>query len=405
MADVLLPEHLRNPSARHRYYPLVSVDDHLVEPRHLFEGRLPEALADRAPRVVEVPGGEGQLPAESWRYEDQVLTQAGSNAVAGHSRDDVEEFLFEPARYDDMRPGCYDIEARIADMDIAGIYATLAFPSFLTGFCGSVFARSKDQELGLACLRAWNDWMFEEWYGAHPDRVIPLGLTWLPDPVIAAAEIRRNAERGFTAVSLPERPQQLGLPSLHSGFWDPVVAACQETDTTICAHVGSSGGFVFPPEAPQLQLVSTLFSALSLMACAEWLWSGLALRFPDIKIVMAEGGVGWVPMIFDRLDFVKERSTHFGKGKPLPTDVLRRNFYFCTLDDPSTLATAVELVGAEHIMIETDYPHLDSTWPDSQELLHSRFEAIESLTENDIAEMTHRAAARVFRHEVPGDFC
>ena len=133
--------------------------------------------------------------------------------------------------------------------------------------------------------------MFEEWYGSHPDRVIPLGLTWLPDPVIAAAEIRRNAARGFTAVSLPERPQQLGLPSLHSGFWDPVVAACQETDTAICAHVGSSGGFVFPPEAPQLQLVSALFSALSLMACAEWLWSGLALRFPDIKIVMAEGGV------------------------------------------------------------------------------------------------------------------
>ena len=110
-------------------------------------------------------------------------------------------------------------------------------------------------------------------------------------------------------------------------------------------------------------------------------------------------------MIFDRLDFVKERSTHFGKGKPLPTDVLRRNFYFCTLDDPSTLAAAVDLVGAEHIMIETDYPHLDSTWPDSQELLHSRFRAIEGLTEHDIAEMTHRAAARVFRHEVPADFC
>src|ERR1700756_930457 len=97
--------------------------------------------------------------------------------------------------------------ARIADMDIAGIHAMTNFPSFLTGFCGSVFARSQNPELGLACLRAWNDWLFDEWYRPHPDRVVPLGLTWLADADIAVEEIRRNADRGFTAVSLPERPQ------------------------------------------------------------------------------------------------------------------------------------------------------------------------------------------------------
>ena len=96
----------------------------------------------------------------------------------------------EPARFDEMRRGCYDIEARVADMDLDGVYATLCFPSLIAGFAGTIFAESKDPELGLACLRAWNDWHIEEWAGPHPDRIIPLQLAWLNDPEIAAADVR-----------------------------------------------------------------------------------------------------------------------------------------------------------------------------------------------------------------------
>ncbi len=398
------PSHLIDPEPRQRFYPIISVDDHLVEPSHIFEGRLPAQVMEKAPRVVEVPQPDGRPPAQSWLYEGKVLNQGGSNAVAGHPRDDVEEFLFLPARYDDMRPGCYDIDARIKDMDIAGIAAMLNFPSFLTGFCGARFIQSEDQELGLACLRAWNDWLYEEWYSPYPTRIIPMGLTWMSDPEIAVQEIHRNAERGFKAVSLPERPHNIGLPSLHSGYWDPIVAACQDTDSAICVHVGSSGGFTFPPEAPQLAMISTLFSTLSLMACTDWLWSGLALRYPKIKIVLSEGGIGWLPMLYDRLEYVHSRSTNFGRGNPRTTEVLARNFYFCTLDDPSTLTTAIGLVGADHVMVETDYPHLDSTWPDSQQLLHDRFDQIAGLSDEMIAEITHRAAERVFGISVPAGF-
>ena len=88
----------------------------------------------------------------------------------------------EPARFDEMRPGCYDVEARVRDMDIDGTYASLCFPSLIAGFAGTVFARSQDPELGLACLRAWNDWHWEEWAGPHPDRIIPLQLAWLDEP-------------------------------------------------------------------------------------------------------------------------------------------------------------------------------------------------------------------------------
>ena len=91
-------------------------------------------------------------------------------------------------------------------MDLNGVWASVNFPSQITGFCGRVFFNAADHELGLACVRAWNDWLFEAWHQPYPDRIVPLGITYLADPELAVAEIRRNADRGFTSVTLPERP-------------------------------------------------------------------------------------------------------------------------------------------------------------------------------------------------------
>ena len=183
--DLFLPE----PEPREVRYTVISVDDHLVEPPDMFEGRLPAAFQDRAPQVVETTSGN-----EVWEFEGQRFTQVGMNAMAGRR---PETMRLEPSRFDEMRPGCYDIDARIRDMDINGVWASLNFPSMITGFCGRVFSQAKDPELGLAVTRAWNDWLFEEWYSPYPERIIPLGITWLADPEIGAEEIRRNAERGF----------------------------------------------------------------------------------------------------------------------------------------------------------------------------------------------------------------
>ena len=97
-----------------------------------------------------------------------------------------------------MRPGCYDIDARVHDMDINGVWASLNFPSLITGFCGRVFSPVlRTPSSASPCTRAWNDWLYEEWYSPYPERIIPLGITYLADPEVGAAEIRRNAERGF----------------------------------------------------------------------------------------------------------------------------------------------------------------------------------------------------------------
>jgi predicted TIM-barrel fold metal-dependent hydrolase len=217
-------------------------------------------------------------------------------------------------------------------MDLNGVWASLNFPSMITGFCGRVFADVDDRELGLHTTRAWNDWLHDAWWSPHPERIIPLGITYLADPELGAAEIRRNAERGFVAVTLPERPHRIGLPSLFTGYWDSIIEACADTDTVIALHVGSSGGYDNPEMAPALQLVATMFGQLSLSACAEWLWSGYALRYPTLKIAMSEGGIGWVAMLLDRLDNIVDRSG-YGLGWDLrPAEVLEINF-ICACSD------------------------------------------------------------------------
>ncbi|NUR31533.1 MAG: amidohydrolase [Catenulispora sp.] len=384
--DLFLPD----PEPADVRYTVISVDDHVVEPPHLFSTYLPAALRDGGPKVVANAKG-----AEVWEFEGTIYSQVGMNAIAGRRR---ETMGLEPVRFDQMRPGCYDVHARIKDMDLGGIWASLNFPSQITGFCGRVFAHAKDTEVGKACVRAWNDWLYEEWYREYPERIIPGGIVYLNDPAEAVREIERNAARGFTSVTFPERPHAIGLPSLwERAHWEPIVRACAETGTVISLHVGSSGMHPTPAGAPALQLGATMFGQLSLGACSEWLWSGYPVQFPDLKIAMSEGGIGWVPMLIDRLDNIIDRSGYGLGWDDRPADVLRRNFWFCTLDDPSTIALR-HVIGVENIMLETDYPHGDGTWPDTQDVIADVWRDIPPA---ELRAMCSENAAKLYRHPLP----
>ena len=384
---------LPDPPRATRSFTVISCDDHVVEPPHTFAGRVPAALADRAPQIVEDADGR-----QLWRYDGHLLPNVGFNAVVGRP---VDEYSFDPTRFDEMRPGAWDIAARIADMDLNGIYASLNFPSFLPGFAGQRLQQvTDDPVLALACVRAWNDWHLEEWAGFAPERIIPLQIPYVLDPEVGAAEIRRNAERGFRAVTFSEAPHLLGLPSLHTGSWDPIMAACEETGTVVCLHVGSSGTAPATSSDAPSDTVGVLFFGYAMFAAVDWLYSRIPVRFPSLRICLSEGGIGWVAGLIDRLDHVRRYDSMYGTWNDLdltPAEVFRRNFRFCAIDDPSSFRQ-LDVMGEGNVMVESDYPHADSTWPGTQAMLRRH---LAGLSDDVVERITWRNAAECFRHPVP----
>jgi predicted TIM-barrel fold metal-dependent hydrolase len=384
---------LPEPPRAERFFTVISVDDHVVEPPDTFAGRVPADLVERAPRVVTTTEG-----TEAWLYDGKVLPNIGLNAVAGRP---PAEYNRDPTNFAEMRRGAWDPVARLADMDLDGVYASLSFPSFIAGFGGARLQTvTSDTDLALATMRAWNDWHLDAWVATSPDRFIPCQITWLLDPALGAKEIERNAVRGFRGLSFPESPHQLGLPSLHTGHWDPILAACQETETVVCLHAGSGG--VLPTTATDAptEITAALFGLSAIMPAVDWLYSLIPVRFPDLKLVLAEGGIGWVAGLLDRLEHLARFHAWYGdwRGTDLtPAEVLARNFWFCALDNPSSYGQ-LDRIGVEHVLCEVDYPHADSSWPNTQAMLRAQ---LEGLGPDVVERITWRNAAELFGHPVP----
>jgi predicted TIM-barrel fold metal-dependent hydrolase len=367
---------------------IVSADDHVVEPADVWSSRLPAKYRDVGPRAITAPvgemwfkggkyhasmGDEGPL-ATWWLYEDLAIPQTRLSASVGFAPEDVQVV---PITYEGMRPGCYQVAPRLEDMDLNWIDASICFPTF-PRFCGQTFLEAKDKELALLCVQAYNDWMVEEWCAPSGGRLIPLCLIPLWDPELAAAEVRRNADRGVHAVCFSEQPGLLGLPSIHDAdrYWDPFVAACDETGTVICMHSGS--GSKMPstsPDAPPA-VSSSLTHELGEQGLADWLFSGMLVRHPNLKITFSEDQIGWIPYLLCRAD----RVWHHNRGwadvsmdipEP-PSTYYWGRVYGCFFDDALGLEL-LDKIGEDQVTFETDYPHADGTWPHSKKIAEEQF--------------------------------
>ncbi|MDQ3146116.1 MAG: amidohydrolase [Actinomycetota bacterium] len=362
---------------------IISVDDHVLEPPGVWQDRLPAKYLDVGPRSVRAPLGEmtfigGKFsyapgtegpPCDWWHYEDLRVPTTRLSAAAGFDRDDVK---ITAITYEEMRKGCWDPVARLEDMDVNWVEASLAFPSF-PRFCGQTFLEGKDKDLGLLCVKAYNDWMVEEWCGDSGGRLIPLCLIPLWDAALAAEEVRRNADRGVRAVCFSEIPPYLGLPSVHDadGYWEPFVAACAETGTVVCMHIGSSSKMPSTSADAPPAVGSTLTFGNAMSSMADWLFSGLLVKHPTLKVAYSEGQIGWIPYILERADKVWHDNRAWGgvadKIPEPPSTYYYRQMYGCFFDDEHGLES-LDRVGIDNITFETDYPHSDSTWPHTLEV-------------------------------------
>jgi len=365
---------------------LISVDDHVVEPPETFKNHMPAKFKSRTPAMEHHHGND------YWVIDGRRYAVANLGAVAGRPRD---EYGVEPMAFAELRPGCYNVKARVDDMNANGVLGSMCFPSIM-GFGGGLAMRLSDKEYSKALVQAYNDWHVHEWAGGAPGRFIPLGTLPIWDLEASVTEAKRLAKLGVHAVTIPENLAFDGtLPSAHSSHWDPLWKVCSDNAIVICCHIGSGG--VPPqthPDEPVAAWMVTVPLATSFNA-ADWLHSPVWKKFPDLRLCLSEANIGWVPFLMERADFILDHHgawTRSDFGDMKPSEVFRKHFIVCFIDDKFGMKNRHE-IGVERITWECDYPHSDSTWPDSASVL---WECVKDIPDSEIDQITHLNAMREF---------
>jgi predicted TIM-barrel fold metal-dependent hydrolase len=371
---------------------IISVDDHISEPADMFDKHLSGDALATAPKLKQTDSG-----TDYWEYQGMKMPSVGLNAVVGRP---FEEYGMEPTKLEQIRKGVWDVHERIKDMDVNGIASSLNFGSAV-GFDGGRFHKAPDKALALTHLRAYNDWHVDDWCAAYPGRFIPCGLlpTWDMDATVA--EIKRLSSKGVTAVSLNENPTMQGLPSIHNAYWEPLWKAIVDHDMVMCLHIGAGNPAPHASmESPIEAWITTMPMSISVGA-ADWLHLAALHRYPQMKIALSEGGIGWVPYFLERADFSHWRHkawTHsdlaFGDLKP--SEVFLRQFMLCFIDDKFGLQN-LRFLNEDLVSYECDYPHSDTLWPEVPEHL---WESVKHLTETQIDKVTHKNAMRFWNFDL-----
>ena len=376
---------------------IISADDHVIEPAHVWQDRMPAKHKELAPKIVIAPQGEmtlndgvwvetpgtGDKMAAWWHFENKRYQIKQMVACPGIP---PEEVTMEGVTYDDIAPGCYDPIARLADMDINHVEASLCFPNY-PRFCGQLFSEADDLDLGLLCVQAYNDWMIDEWCGSSGGRLIPLCIVPLWDAELAAKEIYRVAEKGCRAVAWSELPAWLGRPGLHCDFWDPFLKACEDTQTVICMHIGSGTKTVqTSPEAPTV-VTANLIVCNSAASMIDWIFSGKFEQFPKLKLLYAESQIGWIPYFIERADDTWKTHQWVQGEKRIPnppSHYYKKHVYSCFFKDTVGI-DLLDRIGEDNVLFETDYPHQDGTFPNTLAIAEDLFGHLKQETIDKIA--------------------
>jgi predicted TIM-barrel fold metal-dependent hydrolase len=368
-------------------YTFFSVDDHIVEPADVWTSRVPAKYREVAPHIIE------QDDREYWAYEDRLSPQIGFGATAGKP---ITEKHHEPQRYSDMIRGCYDPVARASDLRSNNILASIGFPSF-PRFAGTLFAEFKDKDLANYCVRAYNDFVIDEWCAAAPELYVPLVICQLWDPKLATKEVARCLDKGARSLAFVENPEMIDQPSFHGDAWDPLWALCEDAEIPVCLHIASGGLTDFEATQPfwvqaaGIQLVHGSNTLLNLLA------SPVPVRFPRIKIVLSEGGIGWIPSALERGDDqYNQFRDHLNLGDALPSEIFRRNFWVCMVEEPVGFKYRHD-IGVDRILWESDYPHSATKWPHCQEGAALVFR---DTTPEEVELVTHKNACDLFNWEL-----
>ena len=367
---------------------LVSIDDHVIEPPDLFERHVPEKWKSEAPSCIE-----GENGIETWHFQDVTSTSVGLNAVVTWPK---EEWGLEPSTFAEMRPGAYDIHERVRDMNHNGILASMCFAS-MAGFNARFFNEAKDHDLSRIMLEAYNDWHVDDWCAAYPERFIPLGLMPVWDSEGMGQEVRRLAAKGCKAISMPELPHMMGLPSYHDvEYWKPFFTALCDEGSVLCLHIGQGFSAISGTPGAPVDNYIILATQVATLAVQDLLWGPVLRGYPDLKVAWSEAGIGWIPFYLDRCDRHYKNQVWIDQdfGGKLPSEVFREHSLACFVTDPVALKVRHD-IGMDIIAWECDYPHSDAIFPGAPEQIFREMEAA-GCTEAEMHQITWQNTSRFF---------
>lgn len=333
-------------------------DSHITEPPDLWTSRVSSRWGDLVPHVA----WDEENKEQSWYVGDQRVFSVGGAALAGWDR----PFPSRPATYDEAHPASYDASARLKMMDEVGIYAQVLYPN-ICGFAGQSFLFLKDPELMLECVRAYNDFQVD-WAGPAPDRFVPVTVIPFWDIKASVKEVERCAAKGHGGILFTGSPQKFGQPYIGDRRWDPLWSVAQETGLPVSFHIG--GGEApesYSPARLEVSGFPTAFTLVTIgfllgncMQVSDLLLSGVPARFPGVKFVCVESGVGWVPFLLEALDH-EFHYVGLGRSRPelemLPSEYFRRQVYVCFSYEKSGPERLLDVIGVENVLFETDFPH------------------------------------------------
>ena len=373
--------------------PIIDIDSHFTEPADLWASRAPARFAASAPRLIddpETPGGQ------CWVSDDIKLSSPGLCVI----RPDRSKALgvFTLNNMAEMSPAATNVDARLVAMDELGIDVQVVFPNVL-GFAGTTILRIEDPALRLFCTTAYND-AAAELQAASKGRLFFQALVPFWDIDAAAREIERaHDELGLTGFNMIDNADRWGLPSLHDPHWDPLWSRAEERGMPCNFHIGAGGvdiGAVWPGMNPEhyLATLSCTFFLNNCRTLSNLIFSGLLDRFPTQKFVSVESGVGWIPFMLQAIEYQMDESIPGGGAMQLrPTEYFRRQIYASFWFESKDVAACVARLGADNVMVETDFPHPTCLYPGPRKKLE---EAVSGLCEADQRKLFYGNAARVY---------
>lgn len=350
-----------------RALQIIDVDAHITEPLDLWTRNAPAAYADRVPRAVDVNG------SLQWVVDGVPIGRAMGSSVIRRNGVKAPGFGFMQWAPDEIDESSYDMEARLAVMDAQGIYAQILYPN-TAGFGAQKFGEIEDLELRRLCATLYNDAMVEiqEESGG---RLLPMALMPWWDLDASIAEVGRAGANGLRGVNMCSDPHLRGMADLGEPAWNPFWAACAEHDMPVNFHIGASdtsltwfGTSPWPSHDDERKLAigSAMMYLSNARILANLVFSGVFERFPSVRFVSVESGVGWIPFFLESLDYQLYESAPQAVDElsMLPSEYFRRQIYATTWFERKNIDSLVAAIGADNLLFETDFPHPTCLHPD-----------------------------------------